>query len=347
MALGRGCTLAAALTVLALTQTPARAQGAAEFYASHPITLISSFAAGGFNDLASRLVARHFGRFVPGGPNVIVKNVPGAGGVISANAIYQTAPRDGTLIGQLDRGIPQTGFRGAPNVKFDVLGFTWLGSLSTYANEACILWVRADHPAKTVADLQKPGVRTRLGTVPGATNHLLSKVSKKALGLNVDVVTGYPGAGPIWIGLLNGELDGQIIGTSSVESSHPQLLRDGGIRALVQFGRETRMAGYENVPTGLEIARNDDERACPIRGAAFRDISALRGAAEHPGRSREDSGHCFPRHDRRSRLCAGRSAHEDRDQPDRGRAAAGAAEEIRDDVESRDERYNQIIDGDQ
>lgn len=250
------------MTLLGLMNgSGARAQTAGDFYATHSLTLISSFAAGGFNDLASRLVARHIGRFIPGAPGVIVKNIPGAGGVIAANNIYQTAARDGTVIGQLDRGIPQTGFRGAPNVKFDVLGFTWLGSLSTYANEACILWVRKDHPASTVADLYKPGLRTRLGTVPGATNHLLSKVSKKALGLNVDVITGYPGAGPIWIGLLNGELDGQIIGTSSVESSHPHLLKDGGIRPLVQFGRQTRMAGYENVPTGMEIAKDEKQRA--------------------------------------------------------------------------------------
>jgi tripartite-type tricarboxylate transporter receptor subunit TctC len=256
---GRRLAIVAALALSGFV-TGARAQ-TGDFYATHPITLISSFAAGGFNDLASRLVARHIGRFIPGAPNVIVKNIPGAGGVIAANHLYQMAARDGTVIGQLDRGIPQTGFRGAPNVKFDVLGFTWLGSLSTYANEACILWVRKDHPAMSLADLQGPKLRTRLGTVPGATNHLLSKVSKKVLGLNVDVITGYPGAGPIWIGLLNGEIDGQIIGTSSVESSHPHLLRDGGIRPLVQFGRRTRMQGYENVPTGLEVARNDDERA--------------------------------------------------------------------------------------
>ncbi len=262
MALWRRSAFATGMTLLALSMVPgARAQTGADFYATHPITLISSFAAGGFNDLASRLVARHLGRFIPGAPGIIVKNVPGAGGVIAANNLYQTAARDGTVIGQLDRGIPQTGFRGAPNVKFDVLGFTWLGSLSTYANEACILWVRKDHPAMSVEDLKKPSLHTRLGTVPGATNHLLSKVSKKVLGLNVDVITGYPGAGPIWIALLNGELDGHIIGTSSVESSHPHLLKDGGIRPLVQFGRQTRMAGYENVPTGLEIARDDNERA--------------------------------------------------------------------------------------
>jgi tripartite-type tricarboxylate transporter receptor subunit TctC len=258
----RRSAIIAGLTMLGLLNgTSARAQTGGDFYATHSITLISSFAAGGFNDLASRLVARHFGRFIPGTPGIVVKNIPGAGGVIAANTLYQTAARDGTVIGQLDRGIPQTGFRGAPNVKFDVLGFTWLGSLSTYANEACILWVRKDHPAMNVADLSTPGLRTRLGTVPGATNHLLSKVSKKVLGLNVDVITGYPGAGPIWIGLLNGELDGQIIGTSSVDSSHPHLLKDGGIRPLVQFGRQTRMAGYENVPTGLEIARDDQQRA--------------------------------------------------------------------------------------
>ena len=72
------------------------------------------------------------------GSGTIVKNVPGAGGLIAANNIYQTALRDGSVIGSLDRGIPLTGFRGASNVKFDELGFTRRGSLSTYANEACI-----------------------------------------------------------------------------------------------------------------------------------------------------------------------------------------------------------------
>ncbi|MDB5649719.1 MAG: family tricarboxylate transporter, receptor protein [Hyphomicrobiales bacterium] len=253
--------LALGLLVGLAPASASRAQPAPDFYATHPITLISSFAAGGFNDLATRLIARHFGRFVPGDPNIIVKNMPGAGGIIAANHLFQVAARDGTVLGQLDRGVPQAGFRGAPNVKFDPLEFTWLGSLSTYANEACILWVRKDHPAKTVADLRNPKIQTRLGTITGATNHLLSKISKKVLDLNVDVVTGYPGAGPIWIALLNGELDGQVIGTSSVESSHPDLLQNGGIRPLVQFGRTTRMAGYENVPTGVELAKDENARA--------------------------------------------------------------------------------------
>lgn len=250
-----------ALATSVLCQPACFAQTAEQFYATHSVTLVSSFAAGGFNDLAARLVARHLGRFISGTPNVIVQNMPGGGGIIAANHLYNVAARDGSVVGELDRGIPQAGFRGAPNIKFDVLNFTWLGSLSTYANEACILWVNSNHPVRTVTDLGNSGVHTRLGTITGATDHLLSLISKKVLKLNVEVIAGYPGAGAIWLGMQNGELDGQIIGTSSVEASHADLLRNHALRALVQFGRETRLAGYADVPTGRELAADPTSRS--------------------------------------------------------------------------------------
>ena len=212
---------------------------------------VISFAAGGFNDLAARLVARHLGRFISGAPNVIVQNMPGGGGIIAANHLYNVATRDGSVIAELDRGIPQAGFRGAPNVKFDVLNFTWLGSLSTYANEACILWVNSNHAVQTVTDLGNPGVRTRLGTITGATDHLLSLISKKVLELNVEVIAGISGR----------RLDmARYAKRRTRRPDHRNVLGRGAAirnycaimrwRALVQFGRETRMVGYADVPTG-------------------------------------------------------------------------------------------------
>ncbi len=241
--------------------TPAPAQTVDGFFAGRTLTLINSFTPGGLNDIAGRLVARHLGRFLPGNPTIAVQNMPGAGGLVAANYLYNVAAHDGSIIGQIDRSVAQSGIRGAPNVKFDALKFVWLGSLSTYGNEAYILWVNRSHPAKTVADLDKSGVRARLGAVPGGTNNLISLVAQKALGLNIDVISGYPGASAIWLAMQNGELDGQIIGITSVKAEHPELWRDHALRGLVQFGRATRLPEFADLPTGRELARDDATRA--------------------------------------------------------------------------------------
>ena len=252
--------LAAALMFAASCRS-AQAQGGEAFYAGRQVTLITSFAPGGLNDIAGRLVSRHLRRFLPGQPAIVVQNMPGAGGLVAANYLYNVAAADGSIIGQLDRSVAQSGLRGAPNVKFDALKFTWLGSLSTYGSEAYVLWVNKVHPAQTVADLAKPSVRTRLGAVTGGTNSLISLVAQKVLGLNVEVISGYAGGAAIWLGMLNGELDGQIIGITSVKAEHPELWRDKALRGLVQFGRSERLASMPDIPTGRELAKTDADRA--------------------------------------------------------------------------------------
>lgn len=238
-----------------------RAQDAERFYAGRALTLVTSFTPGGLNDIAGRLVARHLGRFLPGTPTINVQNMPGAGGLVAANYLYNVAARDGSIIGQLDRSVAQSGIRGAANVKFDALKFTWLGSLSTYGAEAYIMWVNARYPAEKVADLDRSGTRARLGAVTGGTNHLISLVAQKVLGLNIEVIAGYPGAGAIWLAMRNGELDGQIIGITSVKAEHPELWRERALRGLVQFGRADRLADFADLPTGRELAKTDDDRA--------------------------------------------------------------------------------------
>ena len=252
-----------ALAALLLTvgTIAGHAQSVETFYAGKQLTLITSFAPGGLNDIAGRLVSRHLRRFIPGQPGIVVQNRPGAGGLVAANYLFNVGNADGTVIGQLDRSVAQSGLRGAPNVKFDPLRFTWLGSLSTYGSEAYVLWVNKAHPAHTVADLAKPGVRTRLGAVTGGTNSLISLVAKNVLGLNVEVISGYAGGAAIWLGMLNGELDGQIIGITSVKAEHPELWRDQALRGLVQFGRADRLESFSQIPTGRELAKNDADRA--------------------------------------------------------------------------------------
>jgi tripartite-type tricarboxylate transporter receptor subunit TctC len=121
----------------------ARAQevNAEQFYSGRTIRLIVGSSAGGGTDTVARLLARHMGKYVLGKPNIVVVNQPGGGGLVGANRIANTAPRDGSEFATMERAIPQFAFLRDPNVHFDPRALTWLGSLSSYKNDAFMLLV--------------------------------------------------------------------------------------------------------------------------------------------------------------------------------------------------------------
>src|SRR5689334_9160766 len=165
-------TLAVAAVFAAMPA--AHAQSVEEFYRGKSINLILGFGNGGLNDIAGRLVGQHLGRFIPGHPHVVPQNMLGAGGLVAANTLYNVSPRDGTVIGALDRNTAQTGIRGIANVKFDALKMTWIGSLSDYSTDAYPLFVDARSPVKTVEDINRQGAPVRLGVTGGGSNMLIS-----------------------------------------------------------------------------------------------------------------------------------------------------------------------------
>src|ERR1041384_5267122 len=150
--------IAAALGVVLLTAAPARAQTAEQFYKGKTLTLIVGNGPGGGFDVFGRLLARHIGRHIPGHPNVVVQNMPGAGSLVAANYIYNVAPKDGTVIGAFARNMPLLSVLGGnPAVKFDARKFTWLGSASSYQEDSYIMWVRKDAKVQSIAEAQTPG----------------------------------------------------------------------------------------------------------------------------------------------------------------------------------------------
>jgi tripartite-type tricarboxylate transporter receptor subunit TctC len=232
------------------------------FYKGRTVPLLVGFAPGGINDISARLVARYLPRFLPGAPNIVVQNQPGAGGLAVANYLYNVAPRDGSVLAGIDRGSPQLAIQGEPEAKFDPLKFTWLGSISSYANDAYMLAINSSSHVQTLDDLRKPGPPIRLGAVSaGASNLIFAEIARDVLHLNVDVIRGYTGAAPMFLAMRSGELDGQLIGLSSVRSGQPDMWNNKLVRPLVQFGRTTRLAVIPDVPTGREIAPDDNARA--------------------------------------------------------------------------------------
>ena len=109
--------------------------------------------------------------------------------------------------------MPQLQIQGDQNASFDPVKFTWLGSLSSYADDAYLMLVNASHPAKTVADLKKPGMSVTLGGDTSASSNLIfALIARDVLGLNVKMVRGYHGAAPMFLAMQRGELDGQMVG---------------------------------------------------------------------------------------------------------------------------------------
>ena len=255
----------AALAALVLAFAGARAEPVADFYKGKQVSLIVGYGSGGGYDVYGRLFARHLGRHIPGAPNVIVQNMPGAGSLRAVNYLYNSAPKEGTAIAIFARDMPLLGIIGHnPNVRFDPRKFTWLGSSSSYTNDAYFLFVRSDAQVNTIEDARRPGGPPLVlgGTAEGATGNDIATVVRDALGFNIKLIAGYPDSNALFLAVDRKELDGRFVGLSATSSSHPEwLMPNGGMKKLLQFARVTRHLEFPDVPTARELALNDKSRA--------------------------------------------------------------------------------------
>jgi len=255
-------TLSCAWT--ALFAPSAKADPVADFYRGKTVTLVVGYGPGGGYDVYARLVGRHLGRHIPGNPTVVVQNMPGAGSLRSVNWLNNLAPRDGTAIAHFARNVPLIGMLGNnANAQFDPRKFNWLGSSSSFANDAHILIVRKDIPVKSIDDARRPGGDPLVlgGTAEGAVGNDVPIILRDTIGLNVKQVVGYPDSGAIFLAMERGEVHGRTTDLSSVKAIKPEWLKPGGgFHVLVQFARETRHQDFPNVPTARELARNETAR---------------------------------------------------------------------------------------
>ena len=257
--------MAFGLAALVLAAPVASADPVADFYRGRQVSLIVGYGTGGGYDVYGRLVARHLGRHIPGEPTVVVQNMPGAGSLRAVNHLYTTAPKDGSAIATFGRDMPLIGVIGHnPNVRFEARKFTWLGSSSSYANDAYMLFVRKDAAVASIADARRRGGAPLIlgGTGEGSTGNDVPVLLRDALGLNIKLITGYPDGNAIIIAVERKELDGRLIGLSATQSTRPDWLKpESGMRVLLQFARRTRHALLPDVPTARELAPDDRSRA--------------------------------------------------------------------------------------
>lgn len=242
--------------LLAASITPASAQSPEEFYKANGLRIIVGFGAGGGYDVYSRTLARHIGKHIPGNPNIIVQNMPGAGSMIAANYIYVQAKKDGSTIATMSRGLPFQPLIDKRGVKFDPLKLEWIGSPSS---EVSIVFAMADKGFKTFADLTKKDFTTAASGT-GADSAIYPYVMNALLDTRFRVVTGYRGSADFFLAIERGEADGSGGSSiSTVRSTRPQWNKDNRIDVLVQLALK-KHPDYPNVPLITELAKNEQDR---------------------------------------------------------------------------------------
>lgn len=251
---------AAAIVGLAASQVlaaaPAQAQGVDAFYRGKTITLQIGYPPGGGYDIYARHLARFYGRHIPGEPAVVAQNVPGAGSLKLTNAIYNTAPRDGTVIGAIGREHVLSPLFGLAGVQFDATKMNWIGNLDSAAS-LCVAWHTS--PVRTMEDLRTREL-TVGGTGPGSATVVMPTVLKQTLGYNFKVVAGYPGGTDITLAMERGEVAGRCAWSyASLKSTQSSYISERKIHIL-SVSTLKRLPDLPDVPTVIELAKAEADR---------------------------------------------------------------------------------------
>ena len=245
--------LVAAVVTAGAVDCAAAQPAAAPFPAGKPIAIHVGTTPGGGNDNVMRLVARHIGKYLPGNPSIVAKNTPGAGGRRLAGLMANTAPRDGTELAQLHRGLVIEQLLGEVTLPFKLQDLTWLGS-PTSTTDTCIVWHTAR--VQSVEDLM-----THELVVAGSGNeapqlHLLQRL----IGAKVRSVIGYPGGAPMNLAMERGEVGGRCsYSWEAIKSAIPDWIRDKKARPIVQFAL-TRHPEMPDVPLIADFAKTELDR---------------------------------------------------------------------------------------
>ena len=232
------------LTPTAWAQTP--------FYQGKTITVVAGVSAGSAYDLYARLMAQFMGKYIPGNPSFIVQNMTGAGSIIGANYVYNVSKPDGLTIGAIQPSIYFNQLMKQKEVKYDWAKFGWIGSSD---KSDYLLYMRADLPYKTLADVRKAKEPPKCGsTGAGTSGSYMPKLLEETLGTKFTIVAGYQGGGEIDLAVERGELQCRAFTVQAYHSREPYFTwrKKAFARILMQTG-QTRDARLSDVPTLGEL----------------------------------------------------------------------------------------------
>jgi tripartite-type tricarboxylate transporter receptor subunit TctC len=219
----------------------ARADSVEDFYKGKTLTVLVGVGAGGEYDFQMRLVARHIGRFIPGNPSTVAQNMVGATGLLMANHLYNLAPKDGTVIGLIQNGLPSFQAMGITGINFDATKFNWIGTMAPTV-ETMAIWKNAN--VKTIEDARKKDLIAGANGRSGIT-YTFPKLMNELLGTKFKIVTGYQSVN-------------EINSWTSWKASKPDWIAKKDISIIVYTG--PKPADLDGVPSFEELVKTDDDR---------------------------------------------------------------------------------------
>lgn len=222
------------------------------YFKGKQIRIVVGLSSGGGYDRAARLLARHMGKYIPGNPDLVVQNMPGAGSVTAANYVWGVAKPDGLTLLAPHNNFYLTQLSGQKEVKFDLPKFNWIGSLE---NDDMMIFARTDAPFKSMSEIVKQKVTPKCGsTGVGSSDYVMSKILEETIDARIQHVTGYPGSSEIAIALERGEVQCMGLTISTYYGREPFLtwMKSKFVRFLAQSGRK-RDPRVEEAPTIYEL----------------------------------------------------------------------------------------------
>jgi tripartite-type tricarboxylate transporter receptor subunit TctC len=252
--IARSILLAASL----IAATPAGAQeDVTAFYRGKTVRLVVGVAVGSGYDINARLLARHLAAHMPGNPNIIVQNLPGAGSLTMTNQLYAAGPFDGSVIGASFNGMPTTPLLQPTGARFDPVKLNWIGSTN---RETQVTYVWHTAPVQKLEDLATTELIVG-AQAPGSTQYDFPQLANALFGYKFKVITGYESTPKIHLAMERGEIHGNgATNWSTVKALNPDWIRDKKVRVLVQWGLN-KHPELPDVALILDAAKTDADRA--------------------------------------------------------------------------------------
>ncbi|MEA2987300.1 MAG: hypothetical protein QOG83_11 [Alphaproteobacteria bacterium] len=266
-------TVSAILLALA---PAAQADDVADFYRGRTVNLTAGFNPGGGADTYARIIARHLGKHMSGGPTVIVRNMQGAGSVIAANHVFNVSAKDGTELGLFAGNITIDPLMGGTQHKYDARKFNWIGAPSSDSN-VCLSSTATSF--KTIDDVLK---REMITGTSGTSTYDFPVVLNNVLGAKFKLIKGYGGSAALRLAMERGEIEGFCgVGYNSMRTAG---LADGKANILVQIGLG-KNPSMPNVPFVFDYAKSEQDRQ--IFRLVFGWLDLERPIAAPPGTPEE------------------------------------------------------------
>jgi tripartite-type tricarboxylate transporter receptor subunit TctC len=231
-------------SVNALAQAP--------FYQDKTLRIVAGYGAGSVDDAWTRMIAQYLVKYIPGNPNIVVQNMPGAGAMIAANYVYKVAKPDGLTLGGIRAGLYFDQLVGRKQVQFDWPKFTWLGTPTQVEQ---IIYIRADTPYKTLDDVRKAAVPPKCGaTGTASTGYYVGNLLEETLGAKFNTLTGYKDGPEVDLAVERGEIQCRGISLETLFGREPLIgwSKNGFVRVLIQTGKK-RDPKLPDVPTIWEL----------------------------------------------------------------------------------------------